>query len=104
MYCYVFTAACVYGWLVVSRLCFEACMPFLIIPLILDSFAYPRFPEPYKSIIDYTSKVQMQVYVVHHPFLYEAMPPYFPQLLPDDLEKGITAIRVNWFVSWLLLL
>lgn len=96
----LFVILCCYLWLVVSRINCQISMLFIWIPLVFDLFPNYRIKK-FKLFFNEMKRLGMTIYISHFPFLYEATPRGWPEILPKDLNT-INSISMNWLISWML--
>lgn len=91
-----------YVWLVVSRIEYHISMMFIWIPLVLDLFPDFRIKK-FKMFFDEMKRLNMLIYISNFPFLYEATPRGWPEIVPRDLST-LNSISISTLISWLLTL
>ncbi|CAL6114662.1 Conserved_hypothetical protein [Hexamita inflata] len=95
----------IYLWLFMQRTIVNeyAHVPFCVF-LMFDLIPFPRFTAFWQKVIDEISRLLMPIYIIHHPFLKEAAPRYFPYVtaLTQSIENNHSWI--NAFSSWMYLL
>ncbi|CAL6095452.1 Conserved_hypothetical protein [Hexamita inflata] len=94
----------IYLWLFMQRTIVNeyAHVPFCVF-LMFDLIPFPRFTAFWQKVIDEISRLLMPIYIIHHPFLKEAAPRYFPYVtaLTPSIENNHSWI--NAFSSWMYL-
>ncbi|CAL6060383.1 Conserved_hypothetical protein [Hexamita inflata] len=104
---YIISCACIYTWLTMCRkkgwTQKYAHIPYGIF-IMLDFVPFPRFNSFWQKIIDEISRLLMPIYIVHHPFLREAAPKYFPYLSAYHWQVEYNDNWLNLFAAWIYLL
>ncbi|CAL6043031.1 Hypothetical_protein [Hexamita inflata] len=81
-----------YLWLFMCRTIVTkfAHFPFCLF-LMFDVVPFPRFNAFWQKVIDEMSRLLMPIYILHHPFLKEAAPRYFPYVtaLTQNIQNNI---------------
>ncbi|CAL6089033.1 Conserved_hypothetical protein [Hexamita inflata] len=102
---WILTIFFVYLWLLMCRIITKnfAHIPFCVF-LMFDIVPFPKFNLFWQKIIDEITRLAMPIYIIHHPFLKEAAPRYFPYVtaLTHSIETNHSWI--NAFSSWMYLL
>ncbi|CAL5979173.1 Hypothetical_protein [Hexamita inflata] len=78
-------------------------IPFSVF-LVFDLIPFPKFTPFWQKIVNEMSRLQMQIFLVHHPFLKEAGPRNFPYISAINQLIQENHTWINMFSSWIYLL
>ncbi|CAL6025565.1 Conserved_hypothetical protein [Hexamita inflata] len=93
-----------YLWLFMCRTIVTkfAHFPFCLF-LMFDVVPFPKFNTFWQKVIDEMSRLLMPIYILHHPFLKEAAPRYFPYVTALTQNIANNHCWINAFSSWMYL-